>query len=183
MAIKTFTTSEVLTAADTNTYLANSGLVFVKSQTIGSGVGSVTITDAFSATYDHYRISISNLVHTTGGQLKLTFGSLTTGYYYGTPLSATAGGAFNFNSAANTSYIDLGNIPATWNSDFTFDILAPFIATATKATGFGYVNSISFGGLGDGIQTSSTSVTTFTLTPTAGTLTSGTVTVYGYRKG
>jgi hypothetical protein len=28
MAIKTFTTGEVLTASDTNTYLANSGLVF-----------------------------------------------------------------------------------------------------------------------------------------------------------
>jgi hypothetical protein len=27
MAIKTFTTGEVLTAADTNTYLANSGLI------------------------------------------------------------------------------------------------------------------------------------------------------------
>jgi hypothetical protein len=38
MAIKTFTTGEVLTASDTNTYLANSGLVYVKSQTIGSGV-------------------------------------------------------------------------------------------------------------------------------------------------
>jgi hypothetical protein len=31
MAIKTFTTGEVLTAADTNTYLANSGLVYVKT--------------------------------------------------------------------------------------------------------------------------------------------------------
>jgi hypothetical protein len=30
MAIKTFTTGEVLTASDTNTYLANAGLVFVK---------------------------------------------------------------------------------------------------------------------------------------------------------
>lgn len=53
MAIKTFTTGEVLTASDTNTYLANSGLVFVKSQTIGSAVTSVTVSDAFSATYDN----------------------------------------------------------------------------------------------------------------------------------
>ena len=58
MAIKTFTTGEVLTAADTNTYLANSGLVLVKSQTIGTGVASVTISDAFSTTYDNYRITI-----------------------------------------------------------------------------------------------------------------------------
>ncbi len=30
MAVKTFTTGEVLTAADTNTYLNNGGLVYIK---------------------------------------------------------------------------------------------------------------------------------------------------------
>ena len=56
MAVKTFTT-EVLTSADTNTYLANSGLVYVKSHTITSGA-SVVVTDAFSSTYDNYLIIV-----------------------------------------------------------------------------------------------------------------------------
>ena len=63
MAIKTFTTGEVLTAADTNTYLANSGLVYVKSQTIGSAVSSVNVTSAFSSTYDNYVITLSMQAH------------------------------------------------------------------------------------------------------------------------
>ena len=182
MAIKTFTTGEVLTAADTNTYLANSGLVYVKSQTVGSGVASVTVTGAFSADYDHYKISIANLNNSTGTQLKLSFPSITTGYYYGTPLVATTGGTFANTAGANVAYIDLGNIPGTWTSDFLFDIFAPFQTTATKVSGFGYLNSISFGGMGDGISSTSASSTGFILAPISGTLTGGTITVYGYRK-
>ena len=34
MAIKTFTTGEVLTASDTNTYLANAGLVYITSTAV-----------------------------------------------------------------------------------------------------------------------------------------------------
>jgi hypothetical protein len=59
MAIKTFTTGEVLTAADTNTYLANSGLVYVASTTVGTGVSSVTVSSAFNSTYDNYKIIYS----------------------------------------------------------------------------------------------------------------------------
>ena len=59
MAIKTFTSGEILTAANTNEFLANSGLVFVKSQTIGATVPSVDVTDCFSATYDAYRVVVS----------------------------------------------------------------------------------------------------------------------------
>jgi len=36
-----------------------SGLTFIKSQTIGSAVSSVTVTGAFSATYDNYLITIN----------------------------------------------------------------------------------------------------------------------------
>ena len=59
MAIKNFTTGEVLTAADTNTYLANSGLVYVTSQTVGSAVSTVTVPGAFSTTWNDYRIIYS----------------------------------------------------------------------------------------------------------------------------
>ena len=46
MAIKTFVTGTVLTAADTNEYLANSGLVFVKGGTIATTT-NIEITSAF----------------------------------------------------------------------------------------------------------------------------------------
>ena len=58
MAIKTFTTGEVLTAADTNNYLANAGLVYIGATTLNAV--SNNITSVFSATYNSYRVVISN---------------------------------------------------------------------------------------------------------------------------
>jgi len=81
MAIKTFTTGEVLTASDTNTYLANSGLVYIKQQTVGNAVASVTVSDAFSSTYDNYKITYTGGASSGGGALKLTLGATVTGYY------------------------------------------------------------------------------------------------------
>jgi hypothetical protein len=43
---------EVLTAADLNAY---AGLILVKTQTIGTAVSSVTVTGAFSSTFQNYR--------------------------------------------------------------------------------------------------------------------------------
>ena len=85
MAIKTFTTGELLTASDTNTYLANSGLVYVKSQTIGGvGVTSVDITNAFSATYDNYLVTVTDVDSSAAGPTaRLTFGGVAGSAYYG----------------------------------------------------------------------------------------------------
>ena len=41
--------------------VANQGLTLVKTQTIGSGVSSVTVTDAFSSTFENYCIEITNV--------------------------------------------------------------------------------------------------------------------------
>ena len=50
MAIKTFTTGEVLTAADTNTYLANSGLVYVASGTVAANT-ALNFTSLITASF------------------------------------------------------------------------------------------------------------------------------------
>jgi len=55
MAVKTFTTGEVLTASDTNTYLANSGLVYVTSASL-SGQTGVNIDNCFTSTFRNYLI-------------------------------------------------------------------------------------------------------------------------------
>ena len=67
MAIKTFTAGSVLTASDTNTYLANSGLVYVGGGSVTSGP-SVSINNCFTATYDNYRILLYNFQPATAGQ-------------------------------------------------------------------------------------------------------------------
>jgi len=59
MAIKTFTTGEVLTASDTNTYLANSGLVFVTSGSTAGTANTLAIATSFTSTYEHYLLQLT----------------------------------------------------------------------------------------------------------------------------
>lgn len=54
MAVKTFTSGEVLTSSDTNTYLANSGLVYISTTNFATA-STTQFTSAFTSTYRNYR--------------------------------------------------------------------------------------------------------------------------------
>ena len=153
------------------------GLRLVKKQTIGTGVSSVTVTDAFSATYDVYKIIISNGVASTNTNLRLTLGSTTTAYYQGQTRIAYSGGTslnFGVNNGANWE----AGIGTTDFLSFENTLINPFLA---KRTLFNTVNmSGSTGGFGGGLLDNPTSYTAFTITSSAGTLTGGTIFVYGY---
>lgn len=181
MAIKTFTTGEVLTAADTNTYLANSGLVYVASQTVGAAVASVPVSSVFSATYDNYKVIYTGGTSTTGANLKLTFGATVGGYYssivYTVYATSGVSGIGDSNSAAFTY---AGIARSNW-SHLDLDVFNPFTAQRTTVGG-PFINSDASGHF-SGFLDNTTSYTGFTLTPGSGTLTGGTITVYGYRKG
>ncbi len=181
MAIKTFTTGEVLTAADTNTYLANSALVFVKSQTIGSAVSSVTVSDAFSSTYDNYRIMITGGTGSLSCELKLQLGSTVTDYYYSyifTSWSATVN-ADGLKTATAFFYVG-GQSSNTKLGDVT--VYSPFLTTNTRVFAGGFGQETSYVGSMSGALFNSTSYTSFIISPSSGTMTGGTITVYGYRK-
>ena len=91
MAIKTFTSGEVLTASDTNTFLANSGLVYVA----GGTFAAATIVDVtgFSSAYKTYRLVYQARRTDGAGNIGASaqFRSSTTpqasGYYYGSSYS------------------------------------------------------------------------------------------------
>ena len=182
MAIKTFTTGEVLTAADTNTYLANSGLVFVKQQTIGSGVSSVTVSDAFSTTYENYRITVTGIVPSATATTRLMIGSGRTNAHYGvmnyTQSNGGDAGTIKSNNSQSIEVV-LTQVSVN-NSQFTCDILSPFLTTRSTiiGTAFGRLYSCYFAGGDD----SSSSYTSFTIEAASGTMTGGTITVHGYRK-
>jgi hypothetical protein len=181
MAVKTFTT-EVLTSADTNTYLANSGLVYVKSQTVGSAVSSVTVSSAFSATYDNYLIVMMGGTCSSDTAVNLRLGSSTTGYYgfltYGVSSADTIFGAgrSNFN---NFSWV--GGGVSGQMCHVRVEVLAPFLSSYTKLLNANYQNAANYGTM-QGEHRVATSYDAFTLLPDVGTLTGGTITVYGYRK-
>ena len=82
MADQTFTPGQILTASQMTTLQENSGLSYIKSQTIGSAVSSVTVTSAFSADFDNYKILVNDFTPTAATQFVLTLGGITTNYSF-----------------------------------------------------------------------------------------------------
>ena len=185
MAIKTFTTGEVLTAADTNTYLANSGLVYISSTTIGSAVATVTVTNAFSATYDAYRI----IVNTTGSANAALYATLGNGGTfsatgYNSALIYVVCGVGGVNEATTLNgaqFTWVGGGTASQAQIGQFDIYNPFLAKYTKVNVGTYADNNAYGTM-NGEHKVATSYADIKLFNGTGTLTGGTVTVYGYRK-
>jgi hypothetical protein len=158
------------------------GLVLVKSEVIGTAVGSVTVSDAFSATYDNYRILISDGAAPGGNvQLNLTLGATATGYSFNNlNMSYDSGTVSGTNGNATTSWVRVGR-GDTNNLDAEIEIKSPFLAKRTTgqwrcATS----QSISIWSVGGGYLDNATSYTAFTITPSSATLTGGTIRVYGY---
>lgn len=179
MTFPTFSAGEVLRAQDMNA--VSSWLV--KSQTIGAGVASVTVTSAFSADYDRYKITLSGGVASTPLDIRLTLGSTATGYYgflfYGAYNTNTVQG-FGQNNATNWGYVGTGTTNAltgNFELDNPFNTKRTFIAAqnALSQAPSGVGNSFS------GFLDDNTSYTAFTLTASTGTLTGGTIRVYGYK--
>jgi hypothetical protein len=181
MAVKTFT-SAVLTSSDTNTYLANAGLVYVTSATIGSGVSSVAVSSCFSSTYDNYRIIISGVTGTVNNDTFLLAMTGSSGSTYKSTSFYLVYNSASFNGVAfatSTSF-RIGWTNNTNDMNYALDLLQPFAAKPTFFKCDGANSTIVFQNGGE--DTSSSSCTGFTLTPSSGTLTGGVITVYGYRK-
>jgi len=183
MAIKTFTTGEVLTASDTNTYLANSGLVYIKQQTVGNAVATVTVSSAFSTDFDNYRITFAGCTPSATDSFRFMISSGATNDHYGTMnydlFTGATTGVLRVNNGASIYAVlnEAGNKTA----QFSCDVLSPFLAQPTVITGESYGRGFycDFGGT----RLASTSYTSFTITcDGAGTMTGGIITVFGYRK-
>jgi hypothetical protein len=171
----TFVTGTVLTAAQMNTI----GMHLVKTQTVGSGVSSVTVTGAFSGDYDNYLIQWSGGTQSVDTNLALQLGSATTNYYssliYGNFLGGAPANAAH-NNSANWVYAGGGNSTVGKISCMVFD---PFLARPSHLQAF--VRYATVYGTMVGYQGDSTSFTSFTFIPNSGTMTGGIIRVYGYR--
>jgi hypothetical protein len=160
------------------------GLRLIKKQTIGTGVSSVVVNDAFSTTYDNYQILLAGGAGSTNSiDISLNVGGTTTSYYANAIyalFSGTTVSAANTNNGNTFQYAGSASTAGIWGC---FDILSPFLATNTvfssrtpqvRTNGSSLFNS--------GWHGTAASYTSFTLTPIGGTLTGGTIYVYGYGK-
>lgn len=177
MSVKVFS-SEILTSSDTNTYLANSGLVYVTSASINSGATTVAITSAFNTSFDSYRIVITNGTMSNLSAIALYLTGATTGYYGALIYTNSTGVVQSLvaNNAASGTYSGVGT---TNYVQLCMDIHDPFLAKPTRFNGV-YVSQTDFGNC-NYFQSTASSYTGFTLAASTN-FTGGTVTVYGYRK-
>ena len=180
MGFPTFASGDVLTAADMNAV----GLWLVKTQTVGTGVASVTVTDAFSSTYDNYRVTWTGGTMSALAVLELYMGAAAAGTsYQGARVSATTAGVSTLQGMANADRWIYAGVGSTVFAIADFDIYNPQAARRTgfhsKYFEFGASNSF---GTSTGILDNNTQYTSFTLDGNGGvTLTGGTIRVYGYR--
>lgn len=157
------------------------GLRLIKKQTIGSGVSSVTVTDAFSATYENYFIKVTGGVGSGDLALNMTLGATATGYYtigtnqqYNTVIVGVSNG-FNVSSFVSVVYGSTNALSGQIFLDMpqaAKRTVARWQATGTSTT---YFRNDSQGFLDNNTQ-----YTAFTLTTGSGTVTGGTIYVYGY---
>lgn len=161
------------------------GLVLIKSETITPGVSTHTVTGAFSATYEQYVISVTN-VQTSANDawLAIQLGSTTTAYYGAAAAANYATGNFtgaiNFSNASNFNYAFAISNPASNLNGGSIIITNPFATKRTTLNGFvARLNTSGYAGAVGGFQDSDTSFTAFTLIPASGTFTLGNVSVYG----
>jgi hypothetical protein len=156
---------------------AGVGLVPILTQTIGTAVSSVTVNNAFSATYENYRVIYSGGSSSGAGEFNLSLGGITSGYSSSLIYaSGTTPTAASQNSVS--SWFWAGTTDGTF-AESSFDITNPF-DTKRKS----YISSLKLNsarGVSSGFCTSTASATAFTLTPTTGTITGGTIRVYGYK--
>jgi len=183
MPLTTYTAGEVLTAASLNAnFAAAGGLQLIKTQVIGSAVGSVTVTGAFSTTYDDYQIVVSGGLASADSVLNLTLGATATGYYYRGQYGAYSNATVVGDNAQNASSWPAGLL-STNNIDANITVKQPFTAknsTYIQASARSTTNGIAvtYGGY----LANTTSYTAFTLTASSGTISGGTIFVYGYQK-
>jgi len=159
------------------------GLDLILTQTIGSAVSTVTVPSAFSATYDNYQVIVSGGVASADNAFNLTLGATATGYYssgFNQSMTASTINATNTNNGTSFISVAYGSTNALSGEIF---LDSPFASKRTmvkyhaKGSSTTYFTNTQQGFLND-----ANSYTSFTLTTNTGTVTGGTICVYGYAK-
>ena len=160
-----------------------SGLVFIKSQAVGSGVTSVTVSSAFSTNFDNYRIIYMGGSASTFNDIYMRLGSTTTGYYSSAMYVAYNAAGVNGVATGNSSVWNYVGIGDTTGNAVSCDVFQPYLNDQSGlAASFLSLGNTRVGGTSHGMLNNTTSYTSFTLLASTGTLTGGTIRVYGYNQ-
>lgn len=175
MGFPAFNSGDIFYASDANAI----GLWLIKTQTVGSAVSSVEVTGAFSANYEAYKIIWTGGTGSGNLDLRLTLGATATGYYYSAVYSPWNNTPTAVGTSTGTFFLYAGAAGTTYGQA-NFELRNPF---ETTRTGFNsQVHNFAAGINCVGYLDNATSYTAFTLTCSAGTISGGTIRVYGYKE-
>ena len=173
-------TSCTVTSSGGTAATANGGVI-----SIGSGNTSVTVSDAFSADFNTYRIIISgSSAASTGMNIRLALGATATGYYTTLLFGTYGAGVVNAtqSSQSNGNFFDWAGYANTTSLFGDITLINPQIAEHTIFESVFIQNGAGgIAGRTQGALLDTTAYTAFTITPSAGSFTSGNIRVYGYR--
>lgn len=156
------------------------GLELVKTQAVGSTVTSTTMTGVFSSTYENYRLVYSGGVGSNNIGLGLQVGGSTSNYSHVLFWTTPGVASVNCDTSSNTTQANYVGGGTTSSALVVCDILSPYNSSryTSFCTGAYQAGDFGFCQARHNIAQSNTSVTLMTL---SGTMTGGTIRVYGYR--
>ena len=177
----TFTAGTALAASSLNAV----GLWLTKSVTITGTPSVVDVTSCFSSDYDNYLVSLNGISASGGMSLPfqlLSGSTVIAANYNSTEFYTSVGSTTQTGQISNgaNNYVFIGSGTAASGVSSTFNVQSPFLAQHTKMNYTSIDNS--FYRYGFGIHQSATSYNGFRLSTSSGTLSGGSITVYGYRK-
>ena len=155
------------------------GLRLIKKQAIGTSVTSVTVTNAFSATYDAYKVIIAGATTTGSDYGYIKFGAAASNYaigVFGQNYAAATTSSANAASGASATfmwYIDGNQVSCN------IDVINPFLTEYTV-----YTSALAGPGgtlSGGGVHKTAASYTDLVMGLNGGSaITGGTIYIYGY---
>jgi hypothetical protein len=141
----------------------------------------VTVTNAFSATYDNYLLTYNGGSQSLNSNIDLQLSGSTTGYNSVLLYTSSTSGSPQAASTNNTAnWVWVGGAEAGQASHMSVNLMNPFLTQYTKMRNGSYQNSNNYG-ICNGEHRVASSYTGFVMIASAGTFTGGTIRVYGYR--
>ena len=156
------------------------GLVHISRTTIGTAVSSVTVSGAFSADYDSYKIIVAGGAASTAVNLEFILGATTTGYTAAAVYNIYASPSAQGNAQVNIAHWEAGRGDTTALT-LNMDVHSPFLTEYTTFQSAWSRAADAMAVVG-GYLNNTTSYTGFTIETNTGTMTGGTIDVYGYAK-
>ena len=162
----------------------------MKSQAVGTSVGSVVVNGIFDSRFDNYKIIYSNFttsIENIEVRCRLkddTTTDSTTNYYWAGWYSRYTSATGGFDRAAGATYWSVGSGAGT-ASFASFDVSAPNLSTYTTYTAQPSANSSTDAYVLQraGVMRTTTQYTGVRILPSGGTMSGGIIRVYGYNNG